>query len=434
VGLFDLLKSNKLEKNWLELAKDMDVIINIQDPLVIKQMKMIDFTIDDLRLIKVLQPLIEENIDQFAEVFYSSILKIDHLKNIIESHSTVDKLKKTLRIHIIEMFNGRIDQSYLDKRYLVAKAHYRIGLEPAWYMGAFQNLQNVLRSIVFKEFNNLEVLQPILLALTKIISLEQQIVLEAYEHENMEKLNIQFHNGKADLKSTMSNVSKGLLELAKGTEDSVETLSSHMKDVNGTTLESKEQAVLAKNFANEGQAQLNELLDKMQLIEEYTGNMIKSIHQLGESTEKISSVIYIVQSIAEQTNLLALNSAIEAARAGEHGKGFAVVSQEVRKLAEQTQRSLIQIHELISTTDDYKEHVLESLKQVENAVHLGTEASKHTNNSFQHIVRSTEQSGSIVLSVQEQIEELMKVVASLEQITSKVTSAAKELNEAATLD
>ena len=199
--------------------------------------------------------------------------------------------------------------------------------------------------------------------------------------------------------------------------------------MNRTTTDSNQQAILAKNYASEGQAQLNELLAKINLIEKFTKDMIDFIYKLGESSNQISKVIYIVQDIAEQTNLLALNSAIEAARAGEHGRGFSVVSKEVRKLAEQTKNSITQIHSLISTTNQYKEQVEEALKHVENAVHSSISSSEHTNHSFQNIVQAIQQSGTTVLVVQEQMEDLTKAVSEIEKATANVSVSAEQLNE-----
>ncbi|MED4401955.1 globin-coupled sensor protein [Metabacillus fastidiosus] len=431
MSLFQLIRGSKEEKKWLQYAGEMDVIIDIEDDSIQTKMDMMNFTENDLKVIKSIQPIVREHIDQLVEEFYSTILRVEHLKEMIEKYSTVDRLRETLKVHFIELFSGKIDQSFVGKRFRVAKTHYRIGLEPAWYMGAFQNVQNSLLSIVCNKVSNKEEIQTILSVVNKILSFEQQIVLEAYEQENMEKLQLEFEKGKADLKNKMTSVSIGLVALTEQTQAAVEALSMNIREANKTTTESNEQATMAKMYADEGKNKLNELFTKVNLIETFTRDMIDIINKLGESSNEISNVIHIVQEIADQTNLLSLNSAIEAARAGEHGKGFAVVSQEVRKLAEQTKNSISQINELISTSNKYKIQVEQSLNQVRNTVQLGMSASEHTNNSFQNIVQSIQQSGSTVLRVQEHMEELIHVVTEIEKATADVALSAEQLNEAA---
>lgn len=190
---------------------------------------------------------------------------------------------------------------------------------------------------------------------------------------------------------------------------------------------------MAKTYANDGQAKLNELLNKVASIEGFTKNMIASIDQLGKSSDEISSVITIVQDIAEQTNLLSLNSAIEAARAGEYGKGFAVVAKEVRKLSEQTKNSVTNIEKLISNSNQYREQVTDSLNEVTNAVREGSLASEQTNNSFYSVVQSIDTSSTIVLSVREQMKELINVVKEIEKAINNVANSAENLNEAANM-
>lgn len=432
--MLGLIRSNKKEKKWLTLANEMNVVMDVTDPSILMKMNMIHLTEEDMKLIKSIQPLVEENIEHLVDQFYSTILEVKHLKETIEKYSAVDRLRGTLKTHLIELFNGDIDQDFLEKRFVVARTHYRIGLEPAWYMGAFQNLQNSFLSILFKEGKDHEEMEAIISAVNKILSFEQQIVLEAYEHENIEKLQKQFDEGKAYLKNEMNVVSEGLLVFSEETQRSVESLSSSILEINQTTAESNNQAIKAKNYANEGKNKLSELLEKVSLIEKYTKEMTDSIYNLGESSTQISNVIHIVQDIAEQTNLLALNSAIEAARAGEHGRGFAVVSQEVRKLAEQTKNSITEIHSLISTSNQYKLQVEESLKHVETAVRSGMSTSEHTDISFQNIVQSIQDSGTTVLKVQEQMEQLIEVVSEIENTTTKVAISAEQLNEAASLN
>jgi heme-based aerotactic transducer len=110
------------------------------------QLRMINLTKEDLRMIRSIQPVMIESIDEIIEIFYETILKVAALRQIITDHSTIDRLRTTLKQHIIELFSGHLDNEYVLKRLRIAVVHQRIGLEPKWYIGSFQNLQNTFRT------------------------------------------------------------------------------------------------------------------------------------------------------------------------------------------------------------------------------------------------------------------------------------------------
>ncbi|MDO7487238.1 methyl-accepting chemotaxis protein [Peribacillus frigoritolerans] len=100
----------------------------------------------------------------------------------------------------------------------------------------------------------------------------------------------------------------------------------------------------------------------------------------------ITECIKLVQGMAEQTNLPSLNSAIEAARAGEHGNGFEVVSNEVRKLAEQSKKSIAEIDAIVQSSNEYMKDVVDSVLRFKEVVQAGEKESELTENSFNEII------------------------------------------------
>lgn len=176
-------KHHAKSRNVLDEIEKQPVILSVTDKNILKQIQLVNLSIVDLQLIKAVQPLVKKNMDALIKGFYESVYEIADLRLIIDKYSSIEKLKETLETYIIEFFAGTIDNAFLQKRLRVAKVHFRIGLKPSYYMGAFQNLLNHLTQILFKTLNDAERTDLTVEAIGKAASLEQQIVLEAYQDE-----------------------------------------------------------------------------------------------------------------------------------------------------------------------------------------------------------------------------------------------------------
>ncbi|WP_019152536.1 globin-coupled sensor protein [Robertmurraya massiliosenegalensis] len=416
------------KKSWRNEEPISERII-VSHPLVNQKVKMLQLTKEDLYLIAYVKPLVEGHIETLVDEFYKTILQVEELKHIIETNSSIERLRKTLHVHLVELFNGMIDEPFIQNRLVVAKVHYRIGLNPSWYMGAFQNLQHSLFHVIFEHMTEKDEFKKTWGAITKLLSLEQQLVLEAYNQENDQKLESTFLEGQKDLQQRILEVSDGLITVSEETNASVESLISSSHDVSQLVVDSYDKAKKIREEVQDGQELLTTLVSSMKEIENDTQSMRETVQQLEDSSEKISKVVEIVHAIADQTNLLALNSAIEAARAGEHGKGFAVVSQEVKKLAEQTKNSIGNIQQLVVDSQTFTGNVTEVLTRVEATVQKGSQSSNNTNETFQTISHSIEENENNLGIMDERMEELVKVMEEIGEATEYVAASAEKLNQ-----
>ena len=141
-------------------------------------------------------------------------------------------------------------------------------------------------------------------------------------------------------------------------------------------------------IARGGQEIVQKAIREVNLIAETVETVSEFVKELGQESDKIGNIVTTINEIADQTNLLALNAAIEAARAGEHGRGFAVVADEVRKLAERTTASTSEIGGMIHTVKVGVEKTVESMDQAKKNVESGVQFSSQAETALKDIITS----------------------------------------------
>ncbi len=186
-----------------------------------------------------------------------------------------------------------------------------------------------------------------------------------------------------------------------------------------------------KQAAENGAAAVRDTVEGMVEIKQVVGQAAEKVEELGSLGEKIGAVVSTIDDIAEQTNLLALNAAIEAARAGEHGKGFAVVADEVRKLAERSGRETKQIAELIQQVQAGTQEAVEAMEQGSSKVEAGSERANIAGQALGEIVRAVD---TTVVQVTEIASAAQEMTAGARQVVDAMQSisAVVEENSAAT--
>ncbi|WP_017472387.1 methyl-accepting chemotaxis protein [Amphibacillus jilinensis] len=175
---------------------------------------------------------------------------------------------------------------------------------------------------------------------------------------------------------TMQEISSGADEQAQSAATLTETMQQFTNTImtvslNGENIKGESKKML--DITTEGRELMDQSVDKMMIIDKTIKQSLDKVRGLDDMTLKITKLVTVIQEVAEQTNLLALNAAIEAARAGEHGKGFAVVADEVRKLAEQVSLS---VNDITTTTTGIQEESTAAVSVLEEGYQAVTEGSQ----------------------------------------------------------
>ena len=197
-----------------------------------------------------------------------------------------------------------------------------------------------------------------------------------------------------------------------------------------------EQAEAAVKQANqtvqEGDAAMNRTVDGIMAIRETVAETAKKVKHLGESSQKISTVVNLISSFAAQTNLLALNASIEAARAGEEGRGFAVVADEVRSLARQSAEATGEIEKLVAAIQAETNEVVVAMEAGTEQVVTGTKLVDETRQSLNKITAASAQINTLVEAIAQATVVQSQASESVTQTMTSVAASAEKTSQEAT--
>lgn len=242
-------------------------------------------------------------------------------------------------------------------------------------------------------------------------------------------------------------VANSIQEVASGTENqrnmvhqSTEVVKEMSDSIDKIMRNAQEVADTAKDaniVVAEGEQSIQKSVHQMKNINETVADLGQVIHTLGTRSNEISQIIDVISEIAGQTNLLALNAAIEAARAGEHGKGFAVVADEVRKLAEQSAKSTESIRQLIASIQADTNTAVVSMDKGTVEVEKGIQIVDLAGVSFRQIQQFVDNVSAQIHEVSASMEEMgqgakqvVEFVSRIEEITASVNAESQEVSAA----
>ena len=302
---------------------------------------------------------IEPELGPILKRFYEHVSGEPELARLVGSRGA--NLAEAQKRHWGRVFSGRFDDDYARSVTEIGMAHHRIGLEPRWYIGAYQFVLNEIVMLLASKarFRTGELARTIT-AVNKAVMLDMDFAISVYQDVLLAERSRQAAHVAAQVESFRGTSSAMLEQVGNKSRCLLATADELTSIAGGARVQATNAAAAAEETsatvasvagaAEELNASINEIGRQISaatgIVERanaMTGRMADSIDVLARSGEKIGAVVGLIQAIAAQTNLLALNATIEAARAGEAGKGFAVVASEVKNLAGQTAKATDEI-------------------------------------------------------------------------------------------
>ncbi|MGZ4107351.1 MAG: HAMP domain-containing methyl-accepting chemotaxis protein [Tumebacillaceae bacterium] len=247
--------------------------------------------------------------------------------------------------------------------------------------------------------------------------------------------------------SSTVQISSTIQQMAAGSDDQMRSVESSVQSINELSAGVEEIAASA-NFvsslatrsaevAANGVSSIQTASEQMHSINSTVGGLAQAVKGLEVRSQEISQIVEVITGIANQTNLLALNAAIEAARAGEQGRGFAVVADEVRKLAEQSANSAQQIADLIHAIEEETSQTAESMAQASQEVATGMSVVQSAGESFELIMKSIADVADQIRDVSAASEEMststvgtVRAIQSISEVAEETASGTQNISAA----
>jgi methyl-accepting chemotaxis protein len=450
--------------------------IQLSDPAVRSRVAFLGVTPEDLRVIAAWRAACRAACDPMIDAFYAKIAGERETSAVLTTHSTVDRQRPLVTRYVMQMFDGALDDAYVEYRRKVGRIHERIDLDSNWYVAMYE----VIRAHMFaaveqagataaeqarfsRAFERLLQLD-IAVVVTALTEARQAKVEDALKGESMRfltevssvlerlaqrdltvritgvygpensRLQPSFNEALAGLAEAMREVAAASREVTAASEQisdgaealahdaarqaaSLEEISAGLHELSAMAQANADAAEGARGLAGEA-GRASE--DGMQRVD----RLQATLAQMRASSEQTVKIVRTIDEIAFQTNLLALNAAVEAARAGDAGRGFAVVAEEVRALAGRSAEAARQTAALI---EDAGRGVADTAAVSADVADLF----RHLNTRIASVRAAMDQISQASGQQREAVTQLAAGVSDLDAVTQRTAANAEESSSTA---
>lgn len=353
------------------------------------------------------RPVLHQHIDTILDKFYGKLASYPHLMAKFQGESALLRARDAQKRHWHAMFEGVIDEAYINRANQVGKSHERIGLEPRWYIGGYAMVLAQVVNLVFEHHRtDMETAKKIAASIIKILMLDIDLGISSYFDES-KKTHQQEINAIADsFEATFQEVVEEIRsasELLNGSSSSLaaasEETQAQVKVVSSASAETAANVQTVAAAAEQFSASIKEISRQVAESADVSKNAVTQSNQtnasmlsLAEASKKIEQVVKLINTVASQTQLLALNATIEASRAGEAGKGFAVVASEVKGLSIQTATATKEISSQVAAIQSATQTAIERLEIISKTI-------CDMNGVLESIATAVEQQSKVTLEI-----------------------------------
>jgi heam-based aerotactic trancducer len=396
-----------------------------------ESIKLLKLDGEQLALLKEFKPIMERDVDEIVHRFYAHITKVSGLKGIIDQFSTLDRLYVTQKKYLLSIFTDKIDEEFVMWRVKIGDVHNRINLPPFYYLSSYQTMYDEILPRIFQHYRKKpEQALRLSLALLRIFSFDQQVVMASYIQSYVSEIDKKAELEKAyeeidSLQRRVSEASQALAATSEETAASAAQMHEATELISHNAGDAAEFSQKVDSLAQEGSQKVQQISERILGLADMTGQMQEKMMELDHSSARIANITDVIKEIASQTNLLALNAAIEAARAGDSGRGFGVVAEEVKKLANHSEQSVKEISEMITVTK-------QNTVAVNKAIAETTKAMQNAAAEAQEVVSRFGEIMSAINSSIQQVREIASQIDSLTMTAGQIGAASEDVANSAT--
>nr|WP_066298422.1 globin-coupled sensor protein [Bacillus sp. FJAT-29937] len=331
-----------------ETKIEIGVPVTGLDPLFHSRAQFMGLSQEHLEAIKSIRPIIMNMVDEGVAIILDHLLKFPSLEAIATSRTSRERLHNVFKTYLSGLFTGNFDEAFHTMRERMGHIHLNAGLPIGWFLATFGAFQSILIPKIIEHLqDNPKQLSTSILAINHLFNLDGQIIVEDFMNSKIAQIE-ESHAQKLDLRDELLSISQELAVSMENSEASIIETALKTKLIKENTVLTSKSSTNLVNLTHQYEEKIEDMSVSFDSLVEKIEMSISKTESLKDISGQISNMTHEIQKVADQTNLLALNAAIEAARAGHEGRGFTVVANEVRNLAENSKRMSNHIVELIS--------------------------------------------------------------------------------------